>query len=96
MSSKTVLHPGTLEKTIEKAWDKDSVSSFDNIIDQLAKGKEGGNIHFLSKELKGYKAIDMPGTGTGRGAGRIIFKEAPSQIEIMGVVKGHDYTKILK
>ncbi|PKF73284.1 hypothetical protein [Chryseobacterium sp. PMSZPI] len=93
---KTVLHPETLEKTIEKAWGKDAVGTFDNIIEQLASGKAGGNIHSLSRELKGFKAIDMPGTGTGRGAGRVIFKEASNQIEIIGVVKGHDYTKILK
>ncbi|MBP2619731.1 RHS repeat-associated core domain-containing protein, partial [Chryseobacterium jejuense] len=93
---KTVLHPGTLEKTIEKAWGKDAVGTFDNIIEQVASGKAGGNIHSLSKDLKGFKAIDMPGTGTGRGAGRVIFKEVSNQVEIIGVVKGHDYTKILK
>jgi hypothetical protein len=93
---KTVLHPGTLEKTIEKNWGKTAVESFDNIIDQLSSGKAGGNIHSLNKELKGYKAIDIPGTGAGRGAGRIIFKDSPNQVEIIGIVKGHDYNKILK
>ncbi len=93
---KTVLHPGALEKTIEKNWGKNAVEAFDNIIDQLANGKAGGNIHSLNKELKGYKAIDIPGTGAGRGAGRVIFKDSPNQVEIIGIVKGHDYNNILK
>lgn len=67
-----------------------------NIIEQLASGKAGKNIHALGGELKGYKAIDMAGTGSGRGAGRVIFKETSEHVEIIGVVKGHNYNKIIK
>ncbi|SHE55880.1 intein C-terminal splicing region [Chryseobacterium takakiae] len=93
---KTVLHPGSLEKTIEKTWGKNAVKTFDNVIEQLASGKAGKNVHNLGGELKGYKAIDLAGTGSGRGAGRIIFKETSEQVEIVGAVIGHDYTKIIK
>ena len=42
-------------------------------------------------------AIDVPGTGSGRGAGRVVFRELKDgTIDVLGVVKGHDYKKILK
>ena len=62
----------------------------------LAQGVPGINEHPLLRELQGWKAADIPGTGKGRGAGRIIYRDAGNGlIEIKGFVKGHDYTKIL-
>ncbi|MDR6157663.1 hypothetical protein QF023_001179 [Chryseobacterium sp. SLBN-27] len=54
------------------------------------------NIHNLGGDLKGYKAIYIAGTGSERGAGRVIFKETEKQVEIIGVVKDHNYGKIIK
>ena len=62
---------------------------------RLATGKLGGNIHRLKGDLKGWQAIDIPGTGKGRGAGRIVFRELGGEIEIKGLVKGHDYGNII-
>lgn len=60
----------------------------------------GRNIHELGNrggiDLTGYKAIEVPGTGKGRGAGRLVFRETDSGIEIRGVVKGHDYKNLLE
>ena len=93
---KTVVEGKGLLKELEKAYGKQAVEEFEkNIKTRLAKGQPGGKVHDLKGDLKGWKAVDIPGTGHGRGGGRIIFRELESTIEIKGLVKGHDYTKIL-
>ena len=94
---RTVTESPTLGKTIEKAYGKKALNYFENNLKtQLSNGSIGGNIHDLGKQLAGYKAIDLPGTGKGRGAGRIVFKELSNGvIEILGLVKGHNYKNIL-
>jgi len=49
--------------------------SVDTALDKLVRGKAGGKQHKLGRDLAGKKAIDMPGTGRQRGAGRIIYQE---------------------
>ena len=63
---------------------------------QLANSKAGGTIHDLGGELKGWKAIDIPGTGKGRWTVRIIFKEENGIIVIKGLVKDHNYKNIIE
>ena len=93
---KTLKESTSLTKVIEKAYGKSAVETYENTIKtQLSNGNLGRNIHELGGDLKGYKAIDIPGTGKGRGAGRIVFREVGEEIEIKGLVKGHDYKNIV-
>ncbi|MEL6629082.1 MAG: hypothetical protein AAFO96_21435 [Bacteroidota bacterium] len=93
---KTISESQGLTRAIEKAYGKNAVEVFEmDIKTRLATGKLGGNIHRLKGDLKGWQAIDIPGTGKGRGAGRIVFRELGGEIEIKGLVKGHDYGNII-
>jgi hypothetical protein len=56
----------------------------------LAQGKSGRNQHDLVRDLKGKKAIDLPGSGKGRGAVRVVFSEpTPGTIVIHDIVDYH-------
>ncbi len=93
---KTEVEDKSFTKDLEKAYGKQAIEEFErNIKTRLSKGEPAGKVHDLTGDLKGWKAVDIPGTGQGRGGGRIIFREVGEQIEIRGFIKGHDYTKIL-
>ncbi|RAI99480.1 RHS repeat-associated protein [Chitinophaga skermanii] len=67
----------TLKKNVEKA------------IEILRSGKAGGNQHTLGGNLTGYKAIDIQGTGNGRGGLRIVYKETENEIILHQIVNYH-------
>lgn len=93
---KTEVEDKSFTKDLEKAYGKQAIEEFErNIKTRLSKGEPAGKVHDLPGDLKGWQAVDIPGTGQGRGGGRIIFREVGEQIEIRRFIKGHDYTKIL-
>lgn len=48
--------------------------------------------HALAGNRKGQWAIDIKGTGSGRGAGRLIYEIFPnSDININEIITNHDY-----
>ena len=65
---------------------------FDTAVEKLARGERGLNQHALGKDRAGQFAIDIPGTGKGRGAGRLIFRETKEgAVEILDVLLKHNY-----
>lgn len=56
------------------------------------EGTGGGNIHKLKGKRKNQWAIDVKGTGKGRGGGRLIFtRDAEGNIDVIDVVSNHNY-----
>lgn len=58
-------------------------------IEILRQGKAGGNQHPLARDLKGYNAIDVKGTGAGRGGLRVIYQEFMDAIYIHDIRDYH-------
>lgn len=63
--------------------------AYEKIKETLARGNAGGNQHFLRKELRGQLAIDLPDSGKGRGAKRVLFRQTEHEVYIEEV--GVDY-----
>jgi hypothetical protein len=55
----------------------------------------GGNQHALKGDLAGKSAIDLGGSGKGRGAERVIFSAAENEVIIHDIVDYHKWTQWL-
>ncbi len=55
---------------------------YEQIKGMLASGLSGKNQHALKGDLKGWSAVDLPGSGKGRGAVRVIYKIENEQVII--------------
>jgi Pretoxin HINT domain len=66
-----------------------SKEAYEAIKDMLSRGERGGNQHPLTGDLKGKMAVDLPGSGAGRGSQRVIFSESPIGIIIHNIVDYH-------
>jgi hypothetical protein len=62
---------------------------YEQVKDMLAAGKPGKNQHALKGDLAGWSAADLPGSGKGRGAQRIIYKVEEDQIIIREIQDYH-------
>jgi RHS repeat-associated protein len=91
--------PWPLKEIIEEkdAWHKaDKLKgrqkdAYEEIKDLLAQGKPGKNQHDLRGDLAGKKAVDLPGSGKGRGVMRVVYsEETPGFIVIHDVVDYHN------
>lgn len=70
----------TIVETVEVSRIINSMSpthraAYERVVEILSRRKAGLNQHTLSGDLKGQFAIDLPGTGSGRGAVRAIYTE---------------------
>jgi hypothetical protein len=63
--------------------------AYEKIKDALSQGKAGGNQHELKGDLSGKSAIDLGGSGRGRGAERVIFSTKENEIVIHDIVDYH-------
>jgi mRNA-degrading endonuclease RelE of RelBE toxin-antitoxin system len=66
---------------------------YDNAIEALENGDTRGlNDHPLSDNRAGQRAIDIKGTGKGRGAGRIVYTvDSDGKINIIEILTDHRY-----
>lgn len=85
---RTIIEEKEASKVYDKL-DKAQKKSVDEAIALVREGKAGKNQHELKKELKGFKAIDVRGTGKNRGAVRIVYKESVSHILIHSIQDYH-------
>lgn len=67
--------------------------NYEKALEILRTGQAGKNQHPLGnkagRNLTGYKAIDIPGTGDGRGGMRIIYQETENEIILHSVENYH-------
>ena len=61
----------------------------DKAFETLKAGLAGGNQHALSGDLKGFFAMDVKGSGKGRGGLRIIYKKEGDIIQIHNITDYH-------
>jgi hypothetical protein len=54
----------------------------------LAAGSPGKN-HVFKGDLKGWNAVDLPGSGKGRGAQRVIYKVDADRVVIKEITDYH-------
>lgn len=66
-----------------------SAEGYDEILRLLAQGKPGRNQHKLRGELTGKSAADLPGSGRGRGALRVLFEESDDTVIIHDILDYH-------
>jgi RHS repeat-associated protein len=64
-------------------------AGYDQVKELLSRGLPGHNQHPLTGDLKGWFAADVPGSGAGRGATRVIFRQDGDQIIIKDIVNYH-------
>ena len=87
----SVIEEASAENVI-KGLSKQLQEIYLNTIAKLAKGDlRGLHDHALSGEWKGYRAIDIPGIGKGRGSGRAIYYIKNGVITIVKVITDHKY-----
>ncbi|MCR9067071.1 MAG: hypothetical protein NXI00_24110, partial [Cytophagales bacterium] len=94
---KTIVESTEFVAKLNKVYGGSAVNFYENVAkSQLGLlGTAGRNVHDLKGPLAGFKAIDIPNTGKGRGGGRIIFQETDTQILIKGFIKNHDYHNLI-
>ncbi|MBB5194305.1 methylase of polypeptide subunit release factors [Anaerocolumna cellulosilytica] len=91
--SKTKVEvPKNVERQVKKL-SPEAKKGYDKAIDALENGNtQGLNEHPLSGDRKGQWAVDMKGTGKGRGKGRIIYEKGKDGIiKIIEILTDHNY-----
>lgn len=63
--------------------------AYEKIKYALSQGTAGGNQHQLGTDLKGKSAIDLGGSGKGRGAERVIFSTNGNEVIIHDILCYH-------
>lgn len=79
-------------KEAQKVYDKmdaNQKKKVDEAVNLIQNKQAGGNQHVLTKERAGWKAIDLKGSGKGRGGVRVVYEETPNQIIIHEIVDYH-------
>lgn len=84
-----------LWRELPKKLSPEARKGYDSAIEALKKGDTRGlNEHPLSGNRKGQWAVDIKGTGKGRGAGRIIYtKDSDGTINVIQVLTDHNYKR---
>jgi mRNA-degrading endonuclease RelE of RelBE toxin-antitoxin system len=85
---KTIVEEPKASKAYDKL-DKNQQKSIEDALRLIRNGEAGRNQHDLQKDLKGFKAIDIKGSGGGRGKLRMVFKETDSEIIIQDIIDYH-------
>lgn len=88
VSFKTIVESDKVAKISDNLKGK-KAQGYEKIKMDLSQGKAGGNKHELKGDLKGMKAVDLPGSGKGRGAERVVYKETPDTVEIEDITDYH-------
>jgi hypothetical protein len=66
-----------------------SKEGYEKALDRLSRGESGSNVHKLTGKLAGKKAVDLPGSGKGRGKLRIIYSETENGIVVHDIDNYH-------
>ena len=84
--------PKNVERQAKKL-SPEARKGFEKAIEALRNGDTRGlNDHPLSGNRSGQRAIDIKGTGKGRGAGRIIYEYGENgEINIIEILTDHNY-----
>ena len=90
--TKSIYIPQNVERKIKKL-SPEAKRGYEKAISALRNGDlRGLNAHGLSGNRSGQWAIDIKGTGQGRGGGRIIYAVGPNgEINIIEILTKHDY-----
>ena len=90
--SRKVNIPKNVERQAKKL-SAEAKKGYEKAIDALKSGDVRGlNDHPLSGNRSGQRAIDIKGTGKGRGAGRIIYEYGKNEeINILEILTDHRY-----
>ena len=90
--SQKVNIPKNVERQAKKL-SPEAKKGYEKAIDALRKGDTRGlNDHPLSGNRSGQRAIDIKGTGKGRGAGRIIYEYGENgEINLIEILTNHNY-----
>jgi len=84
--------PKNVQRKVKKL-SPEAKKGYDKAIDGLKNGDTKGlNDHPLSGNRSGERAVDIKGTGKGRGGGRIIYERNPDgSITVKDIILNHDY-----
>ncbi|MBO9204407.1 hypothetical protein J7I42_29230 [Niastella sp. MAH-29] len=85
---RTVVESKDAAKVYDKM-DKQMQTRVEEAIQKVRSGEAGGNQHVLGRDLKGYNAIDLKGTGKARGGVRIVYRETNKEIFIKDITDYH-------
>jgi RHS repeat-associated protein len=86
--AKTIVEEASVIKKADALTGR-KAEAYEKIKDALSQGKAGGNQHELRGDLKGKSAIDLGGSGKGRGAERVIFSTNENEVIIHDIVDYH-------
>ena len=89
---KKINNPRNVERQAKKL-SPEARKGYEKAIEALRSGDTRGlNDHSLSGNRHGQRAIDIKGTGKGRGAGRIIYEYGDAdEINIIEILTDHKY-----
>jgi RHS repeat-associated protein len=85
---RVIVESGDATKVLDKLGPS-ARKSVEEALELIRHGKAGGNQHVLTGDLKGFNAIDVKGSGKGRGALRIIFNSTEDEIFIHSIQDYH-------
>ena len=85
---KTLIESPEVSKVLDKMG-AGQRAQVDKILDDLAHGRPGRNQHALTGDLKGKFAVDVPGSGRGRGALRIVYEDTLDGIVLHFITDYH-------
>ena len=90
-SGRNIKIPDSVEKQARKL-SPEAKKGYDRAIEGLRNGDlRGLNDHPLSGTRAGQRAVDIKGTGRGRGAGRLIYEIRDNEIHIIEIILNHKY-----
>ncbi|WP_436488155.1 DUF6443 domain-containing protein [Chitinophaga sp. ARDCPP14] len=85
---RVIVESGDATKVLDKLGPS-ARKSVEEALELIRHGKAGGNQHVLTGNLKGFNAIDVKGSGKGRGALRIVFQSTEDEIFIHSIQDYH-------
>ena len=85
---RTIVESNEVSKIIDKL-PPSLRKSVDDTIELLLHDKPRKNQHALTGDLRGFSAIDVAGSGKGRGALRIVYAKTDTEILIHSIQDYH-------
>ena len=91
-SVREINEPKSVKRQLKRL-SPEAKKGYDKAVTALKSGDTRGlNDHPLRGNRSGQRAIDIKGTGKGRGAGRIVYKYGENgEIDIIEILMDHDY-----
>ena len=91
-TTREVKIPKNVERQMKKL-SREAIKGFEKCIEALKSGDTRGlNDHPLSGARSGQRALDIKGTGKGRGAGRVVYEYVENGvIKIIEIITNHKY-----